>query len=215
MNDTGIWRWDRAWEVLPDLLDGLKVTVLATVVGMVIAAVLGLVIAFAMRAPNRWLRAPLRLVVDFVRMTPLPVQLTFVWLMLPSIPTFVVGFGVLGVHYATYMSEVYRAGIEAVPRGQWEAATALNMTRTRTWRAVVLPQALRNTLPGLGNYAISMFKETPFLFVIGVVEMFTAAQSYGANTFSYIEPITMVGLLFLLVSYPTSLLVRRMETRLA
>jgi polar amino acid transport system permease protein len=210
-----IWSWERAVEVLPALLEGLRVTVLATVAGMAIASVLGLLIALAGRARSRWITAPLRLVVDFVRMTPLLVQLVFVYLMLPTVPGLVVGCVVLGVHYATYMSEVYRAGIDAVPRGQWEAATALNLPRGRTWRAVVLPQAIKNTLPGLGNYAISMFKETPFLFAISVVEMFTAAQTYGANTFSYIEPLTMVGLLFLLVSYPTSLLVRRLETRLA
>ncbi|MFJ4232157.1 ectoine/hydroxyectoine ABC transporter permease subunit EhuD [Cellulosimicrobium cellulans] len=210
-----VWSWERAAEVLPDLLAGLRVTVVATIVGMVIASVLGLLIALAGRAPSRWLTAPLRLVVDFVRMTPLLVQLVFVYLMLPAVPGLVVGCVVLGVHYATYMSEVYRAGIDAVPRGQWEAATALNLPRGRTWRAVILPQAIKNTLPGLGNYAISMFKETPFLFAISVVEMFTAAQTFGANTFSYVEPLTLVGILFLLVSYPTSLLVRRMETRLA
>jgi polar amino acid transport system permease protein len=215
MNDS-IWDWERAWEVLPDLLDGLVITILATVVGMVIASILGLFIALAMRTSTRWIRGPLRLVVDFIRMTPLLVQLVFVYLLSPpEVPALVIGCGVLGVHYATYMSEVYRAGIEAVPPGQWEAATALNMARGRTWRAVILPQAVRNTLPGLGNYAISMFKETPFLFAIGIVEMYTQAQSFGANTFSYIEPLTMVGLLFLLISYPTSLLVRRMEIRLA
>ncbi|WP_166850477.1 ectoine/hydroxyectoine ABC transporter permease subunit EhuD [Isoptericola sp. BMS4] len=215
MNDESIWDWDTAWAVLPDLLQGLVVTVEATVIGMIIASILGLLIALAMRTPTRWVRGPLRFVVDFVRMTPLLVQLVFAWLLLVDIPPLAIGFGVLGVHYATYMSEVYRAGIEAVPPGQWEAATALNLPRGRTWRAIILPQAIKNTLPGLGNYAVSMFKETPFLFAITVVEMYSAAQRFGANTFSYIEPLTMVGLLFLLVSYPTSLLVRRMEIRLA
>ncbi|GAB6939152.1 ectoine/hydroxyectoine ABC transporter permease subunit EhuD [Isoptericola variabilis] len=215
MNEDGIWNWDKAWDVLPDLLRGLVITIEATVVGMVIASILGLVIALAMRAPTRWVRAPLRLVVDFIRMTPLLVQLVFVYLLLVDVPPLVIGFAVLGVHYATYMSEVYRAGIEAVPPGQWEAATALNLPKGRTWFAIILPQAIRKTLPGLGNYAVSMFKETPFLFAITVVEMYQAAQNYGANTFSYIEPLTIVGLLFLLVSYPTSLLVRRMEIRLA
>ena len=215
MKESSLWDWEKAWEVLPSLLNGLVITIEATVVGMIIASVLGLLIALAMRAPTRWVRAPLRLVVDFIRMTPLLVQLVFVWLMLPAVPTLVVGFSVLGVHYATYMSEVYRAGIEAVPRGQWEASTALNLPRARTWRAVILPQAIRNTLPGLGNYAISMFKETPYLFAISVVEMYQAAQQFGALTFSYIEALTMVGLLFLIVSYPAALLVRRMEIRLA
>jgi polar amino acid transport system permease protein len=215
MNEDSLWSWETAWEVLPALLRGLVVTIEATVVGMVIASILGLFIALAMRAPSRWVRGPLRFVVDFIRMTPLLVQLVFVWLLLVDIPPLVIGFGVLGVHYATYMSEVYRAGIEAVPAGQWEAATALNLPKSRTWFAIILPQAIRKTLPGLGNYAVSMFKETPFLFAITVVEMYQAAQNFGANTFSYIEPLTMVGLLFLLVSYPTSLLVRRMEIRFA
>jgi polar amino acid transport system permease protein len=216
VNNDSIWSWERAWEVLPLLLEGLIVTVQATVIGMVIASILGLFIALAMRAPTRWVRIPLRFVSDFIRMTPLLVQLVFVYLLSPPwVPLLAIGCAVLGVHYATYMSEVYRAGIEAVPKGQWEAATALNMAPGRTWRAVILPQAIRNTLPGLGNYAISMFKETPFLFAIGIVEMYTRAQSFGANTFSYIESLTMVGLLFLAVSYPTSLLVRRMEIRLA
>lgn len=213
MND--VWSWERAWEVLPALLEGFRVTLIATVVGMAVASVLGLLVALVRRSAVRWVTVPVGVLVEFIRSTPLLVQLVFVYLMLPGVPGIVVGCAVLGVHYATYMSEVYRAGIDAVPRGQWEAATALNLPRSRTWRAVVLPQAIRKTLPGLGNYAVSMFKETPFLFAISVVDMFAAAQNYGANTFSYIEPLTMVGLIFLAASYPTSLLVRRMEKRLA
>lgn len=213
MND--VWSWERAAEALPPILEGFRITLLATVVGTVIAAVLGLLVALVRRSRSRWVTAPVGLVVEFVRSTPLLVQLVFVYLMLPGVPALVVGCAVLGVHYATYMSEVYRAGIDAVPRGQWEAAKALDLPRTRVWRAVVLPQAVRKTLPGLGNYAISMFKETPFLFAISVVEMFTAAQQFGARNFVYTEALTMVGLLFLLASYPTSLLVRRLENRLA
>ncbi|MFP3714272.1 ectoine/hydroxyectoine ABC transporter permease subunit EhuD [Puerhibacterium sp. TATVAM-FAB25] len=211
----GLWSWQEAAAALPPILAGFRVTLVATVVGMVVAAALGLVIALVRRSGGRWVTVPVGVFVELVRSTPLLVQLVFVYLMLPTVPALVIGCGVLGVHYATYLSEVYRAGIEAVPRGQWEAATALDLPRARVWRAVVLPQAVRNTLPGLGNYAISMFKETPFLFAISVVEMFTAAQQYGAATFDYTEALTMVGLIFLAVSYPTSLLVRRMENRLA
>jgi polar amino acid transport system permease protein len=211
----GLWSWQEAAAALPPILAGFRITLVATVVGMVVAAALGLVIALVRRSAGRWVTVPVGVLVELVRSTPLLVQLVFVYLMLPTVPALVVGCGVLGVHYATYLSEVYRAGIEAVPRGQWEAATALDLPRARVWRAVVLPQAVRNTLPGLGNYAISMFKETPFLFAISVVEMFTAAQQYGAATFDYTEALTMVGLIFLAVSYPTSLLVRRMENRLA
>ncbi|MFI9487006.1 ectoine/hydroxyectoine ABC transporter permease subunit EhuD [Promicromonospora sp. NPDC052451] len=215
MTETEAWSWEHAAAVLPALLEGLQITVLATVVGMVIAAILGLVVAVVRRSSLRVVTVPVAVVVEFIRSTPLLVQLVFANLIFTQFPSLAIGCVVLGVHYATYMSEVYRAGIDAVPKGQWEAAIALDLPRRRTWTAVVLPQAIRNTLPGLGNYAISMFKETPFLFAIGVVEMYTAAQQYGGNNFRYIEAITMVGLLFLLVSYPTSLLVRRLENRLA
>jgi polar amino acid transport system permease protein len=210
-----LWSWEHAAAVLPDLLDGLRITILATVVGMVIAAILGLAVAVVRRSRLRVVTLPVGFLVEFIRSTPLLVQLVFANLMFTQLPSLAIGCVVLGVHYATYMSEVYRAGIDAVPKGQWEAATALDLPRSRTWRAVVLPQAIRNTLPGLGNYAISMFKETPFLAFVYVVEMYAAAQEYGGANYRYIEAITMVGLLFLLVSYPTSLLVRRLENRLA
>ncbi|ARE38147.1 MULTISPECIES: ectoine/hydroxyectoine ABC transporter permease subunit EhuD [Rhodococcus] len=209
------WSWQRAADSLPILIDGFKITLLATVLGMAIASVLGLVIAIARRTCPAYVRVPLRWITEFIRLTPLVVQLLFVYYLLPQFSALQIGIAVLGVHYSTYMAEVYRAGIEAVPAGQWEAARALSLPTTRTWRAVVLPQAVRATLPALGNYAISMFKDTPFLFAITVVELVTAAQQYGARTFQYLEPITMAGVIFLLASYPTSVLIRQVEKRLA
>src|SRR5690606_25898566 len=108
-----------------------------------------------------------------------------------------------------------RSGIDAVPKGQWEATTALSMSKTRTWRKVIIPQALRTTVPALGTWVISMFKDTPFLTVIFVVEMLTRAEEFGARTFVYTEAITLAGLIFLAASYPTSVLLRRLEARLA
>ena len=209
------WSWQRAADALPLLIDGFTITLLATVLGMAIASVLGLVIAIARRTCPAYVRVPLRWITEFIRLTPLVVQLLFVYYLLPQFSALQIGIAVLGVHYSTYMAEVYRAGIEAVPVGQWEAARALSLPTSRTWRAVVLPQAVRATLPALGNYAISMFKDTPFLFAITVVELVTAAQQYGARTFQYLEPITMAGVIFLLASYPTSVLIRQVEKRLA
>jgi polar amino acid transport system permease protein len=121
-------------------------------------------------------------------------------------------FGV-GIHYATYTSEVYRAGIEGVPIGQWEAATALNLPRGRVWRSVILPQAIPRVLPALGNYTISMFKETPLLLTVGIVELVGQAQQVGSENYRYTEPYTMAGVLFLILSYPCSIAVRRLERR--
>ncbi|GAA5150553.1 ectoine/hydroxyectoine ABC transporter permease subunit EhuD [Microbacterium pseudoresistens] len=216
MIDDSLWNWQHVWAALPDMLwKFLTVTLLVTVVGSAIAALLGLLIALARRTAPRPIAAVLTFVMNFVRMTPLVVQLLFIYFAFTSIDPLVIGIVVFGVHYATYMAEVYRAGIDSIPVGQWEATTALSMSRRRTWVAVIIPQAVRATAPALGNYVISMFKETPFLATITVVDMLGAAQTYGGNHFRYIEVITMAGILFLVASYPTSLLVTRLEKRLA
>src|SRR5699024_3760993 len=169
------WSWERALESIPVLLEGFRITLLATVVGFVIAAVLGLAVAVVRRSAPAVLTVPLRMVTEFIRLTPLVVQLMFAYFLLPQFSALRIRIAVIGIHYATYMAEVYRAGSAAVPPGQWEAARALSLPASRTWREVVLPQAIRNTVPALGNYAISLFKDTPFLFAITVVEMVTAA----------------------------------------
>ncbi|MFD6064749.1 ectoine/hydroxyectoine ABC transporter permease subunit EhuD [Rhodococcus wratislaviensis] len=209
------WSWDRAFEALPVLLDGFKITLIATVLGFLISVILGLVIALIRQAAPRWVSVPVRAVSEFIRLTPLVVQLLFVYYTFTGLSPLQIGVAVLGIHYSTYMAEVYRAGIEAVPVGQWEAARALSIAPTRTWRAIILPQAIRRVVPALGNYAVSMFKDTPFLFAITVVEMVTAAQQFGARHFQYLEPLTLAGVIFLVASYPTSLLIRRLERRLA
>jgi len=212
------WSWDHAFAVLPDLLlQGFRMTLLATVLGTLIALVLGLIVAIIRRSAPAIIATPFTWVVEFIRMTPLVVQLVFANLVLsPYVDsTLAIGIWVLGIHYMTYMAEVYRAGIDSVPTGQWEAATALSLPQSRTWRAVVIPQAIRNTLPALGNYAISMFKETPFLVVIYIPEIVRVAQQYGSTHFRYTEAITLAGLIFLAASYPTSLLIRKLEKKLA
>lgn len=206
--------WNAVGDALPQLLQGFKVTLLATVLGTLVAAVLGLAIAVAGRAPTRFVTVPVKMLMEFIRSTPLLVQLVGAAALFTSVEPLTIGIVVLGIHYATYTSEVYRAGIDGVPKGQWEACRALSMSSRRTWQAVILPQAVRNVVPALGNYAISMFKETPFLAVITVQEMVFEARDYGTKHFVYTEVFTLAGLIFLLASYPTSLLMRKLEKRL-
>ena len=208
------WDWGAVRDSLPLLWDGFLTTVLATVLGTLVAAVLGLVVAVAGRAPTRLVTVPVRVVTEFVRSTPLLVQLVGAYAVFNTVQPLTIGIAVLGVHYAAYLSEVYRAGIDGVPKGQWEACRALSLPPRRTWQAVIRPQAVRSVLPALGNYAISMFKETPFLAVITVTEMVAEAREYGADHFTYAETFTLAGLIFLAASYPTSLLMRKLEQRL-
>ncbi len=214
-DDKSIWSWDHALAVLPDLLwTFLTVTLVVTIIGSAIAAVLGLVIALGRRTAPGPVAGVLTLVMNFVRMTPLVVQLLFAYSVFTTVPPIVLGTVIIGIHYATYMAEVYRAGIDAVPPGQWEATTALSMSPARTWTAVIIPQALRATLPALANYVISMFKDTPFLMVITVTELVREAQLYGGTNFRYVEAITLAGLIFLAASLLSSVLARRLEKKL-
>ena len=142
--------------------------------------------------------------VEFIRSTPLLIQIFFLFFVLPEfgivLDAFTAGVLALGLHYGAYCSEVYRAGLEAVPRGQWEAATALNLDQLATFRDIILPQALPPVVPALGNYLVALFKETPLLSAIAVLELMQTAKILGSETFRYNEPITLVGLFFLAMS---------------
>lgn len=213
--DKSFWNWDHAFAVLPDLLwTFLTVTLVVTIIGSIIAAILGLIIALGRRSTPRPISAVITLVMNFIRMTPLVVQLLFAYYVFTGVPPLVLGIVIIGIHYATYMAEVYRAGIDSVPPGQWEATTALSMSPGRTWTAVIIPQAVRATLPALSNYVISMFKDTPFLMVITVTEMVREAQLYGGQNFRYVEAIILAGLIFLVASLLSSVAARRLEKRL-
>jgi polar amino acid transport system permease protein len=217
-----VWDMGFALEIFAPILRAfLQYTLVATVLGSALALVLGLAFAIIRRIRVPALAPATTAFIEFVRSTPIPIQLFFMYYALPVIPAVGVslsamtaGVITLGVHYACYYAEVYRAGIESVPKGQWEACTALSIPPRRQWQSVVLPQAIRNVLPSLGNYVISMFKETPFLLLISIPEMVATAIRIGGETFRYTEAITIAGLIFLAASYPAAVAMRRLEIRL-
>jgi polar amino acid transport system permease protein len=215
VHKTVDWRFVR--RIYPDMLEGLEVTVRATFISFALALVFGFLFALGRRSESLWISLPTAAIVDFTRTTPLLVQLFFFFFVLPrygvKLPAFQLGVAAIGVHYGTYCSEVYRAGIDAVPRGQWEAAKALNLSPQRKWFAIILPQALPPMIPAFGNYLVAMFKETALLAAIAVPELLDTARSAGTRAFRYLEPITMVGLLYFSVSFPASLLVQELERR--
>jgi polar amino acid transport system permease protein len=207
-----------AVSILPILLRGMIITIEATALGFGVALVLGLVFALLRTVPTRLVSWPTAFVIEFVRDTPLLVQLYFLYFVLPNfgivLPAFLTGALALGVQYSAYTSEVYRAGLEAVPRGQWEASLALNMPTWLVYRDVVVPQAVPRVIPALGNYLVSMLKDTPILSAVTVLEMLNLATIIGDRTFRYLVPLSMVGGLFLVLTLFSSWLVRVLERRM-
>lgn len=205
------WNWQFTWHILPTILRGMVITIEATVLGMVLALILGLVWAGLLLLPNRWIFWSTRAITEFIRDTPLLIQLFFCYYVLPeigiTIPALITGITVLGINYSAYTAEVYRAGLQNIPRGQWDAAKALNFTTWQTFTRVILPQALPPIVPAMGNNLIAMFKDTPLLSTITVMEMLNRAMIIGDKTFRYLEPLTIVGILFLIISLLASALI--------
>lgn len=209
--------WNFAVMILPRLLQAFQITVEATLAGMSLALILGLAWAILRRSDNAVFSGISAVSVEFIRSTPLLVQIYFLFYVAPNFglhaSPFLTGAVALGLHYSTYTSEVYRSGIESVPREQWEAAMSLNMGRFHTWSSIILPQAIPPILPALGNYLVAMFKDTPLLAAITVTELLQTAKLIGAETFRYLEPLTLVGFLFLAVSLLAARLIRMLELR--
>jgi polar amino acid transport system permease protein len=188
---------------------------MAAGLGYAIAAVLGLVLAIAQRTPFRPLTLTIREIVEFLRSTPLVLQIFFVYFVGPeygvSLSPWVAGMIAIGLHYGAYLSEVYRGGIESVPKGQWEACTAINLSTLRTYSRVILPQALPPSVAGMGNYLVGIFKDTPMLSVIGVAELMQTANAIGGQNYRYLEPYTIVGVIFLVISLVSASAIRGFE----
>jgi polar amino acid transport system permease protein len=218
MNNDTLFDWQFAWQILPDLLHASLTTIGITMVAFALALVLGLVLAMMRRSPLRLFAWPATVVIEFIRSTPLLIQLYFLFYVLPdyglTMSALTAGMVGLALHYACYVAEVYRAGLDSVPRGQWEAAKAMSLGPWNVYRSIVLPQAIRPIVPALGNYLIAMFKDTPVLSAITVVELMLQAKNIGSQSFRYIEPITLTGIFFLLISLVVAMLVRRLEAQL-
>jgi polar amino acid transport system permease protein len=201
----------------PALLRGLSVTVFLTIVVILAALVLAIPVALIRMSPNAVLRGFGSFYVEVIRGTPLLLQLVYIYYVLPSFgvnldPMLAAIVG-LTLNYTAYMSEVYRGGILAVPRSQWEAAATVGMTKARAFQRIVLPQALRIVTPALGNYFISLFKDTALASVVTVQELTFTGQIISARSYQYFTIYTVTGILYLAVGYPAALFVRWLEKR--
>ena len=212
------WDWTFFFETLPLLLTAGVTTLFATAISFAIALVLGLFLALLRDSDRAAVRWPIAFGIEFIRRTPVLVQIYFIYYVMPDIginlPALTAGILALGLHYSTYVSEVYRAGIASIPVGQWDVSKALGFRPYHAFRLVILPQAVIPVVPALGNYLIVLFKETPLLSAIAVVELLQRAKIIGSLTFRYVEPVTTVAMVFLVLSLVSAAIIRRIEKRL-
>lgn len=214
------WDWMYFFHLVPLIFEGLLVLIQGTLLGFAVAVVLGFGLALGRRSSRKWLSWPTALVIEFIRSTPLLVQLFFLLALVRAIeglslsPITILMIG-LGLHYATYCSEAYRAGINSVDKGQWEAATALNLGPVTKWTRVIIPQAVPNVLPALGNFLVAAFKDAPMAYVVGVHCLLFAANQIRSDDFRAQEAYILVGVAFLAVSLPAAWAVRKLERRIS
>ena len=202
-------------EMMPYLLSGAVTTVKLSVEAMAIALVLGLAIALMRLSRSRSLQIFATAYVEFIRGTPLLVQLFIIYYGLPQygirLDAFTAGVSGLALNYSAYLAEVYRSGILAVDKGQWEAGNSIGLSRVALMSYVILPQAFRIILPPVGNYFISMLKDSALAATVSVVELMRAAQLRVAITFRAMDIYLLVAVIYFIMSYPCSLIIRQLE----
>jgi polar amino acid transport system substrate-binding protein len=194
------------------------VTVILSVLSFPLAVGAGMLIAVGRLYGPGWVRLPLTAYVEFLRGTPLMLQLYFIFFMLPevgiNIPAFTTAVLGLAINYSAYESEIYRAGIQAIPGGQMEAALSLGMSRRQAIFRIVVPQAFRIVIPPVVNDFIALFKDTSVCSVVTVIELTKRFSVLSMSTQAVVEMMLMTCLLYLAMSYPMSLLARKIEARL-
>jgi len=216
--------------LVPSLRDGLWIVLEATVLGFLLAIVLGLFIAIGRISKIKVLKGILVVFLEFIRGTPLLVQLVYMYYVVPLLLSIIVqvwspGYQVrisslvagtigLGVNYGCYISEVIRSSILSIDGGQTEASLALGLTKKQALFKIIIPQALRNSIPVFGNYLVMMLKDTSLLAYVSVSELLLRTQSYASQSFLTIESYTILAGFYLILSLPLSQLVKLVEKKM-
>lgn len=209
---------DLVREWMPELLVAALQTLRMTALAYLVAVVAGLALALGEMSPRRWLARACRIYIEFIRGTPTLVQLFLVYFGLPAfgivLPGFAAAVVTLGLHYAAYMSETYRAGIAAIDRGQGEAAAAVGMTPAESMRHIVLPQAIRVILPPMGNSLVSLLKDTSVASLIAAPELMMRADDLTSEYYMPMQVYLLAAAMYFVMAFPLSMGVRWFERRL-
>ena len=211
--------WAEYWQVF--LLQGLKNTLILTCISVALGTLLGALVALLRMSKSRIIRFLVSLYIEVIRGTPILLQLYIFYFVLPNVLTFLklsqfmwVSIA-LCVNSAAYVSEVIRSGIQAVDKGQAEAARSLGLSERQTMSRIILPQAIRNILPALGNEFIMMLKETSLASTFFLGDMMTSYQIVKGATYLTLEPLTIIAIIYLCITYPLSKIVERFEKKMA
>jgi len=206
---------ERAQEYWPILASGLWRTIAVTMLALLLASVLGLVWALMRSSGKRLLEVPARYFVEFLRGIPILVVLFYFYFVMPEfgldLNAFQAGIIGLGLTYSCYIGESIRGGIAAVDQGQIEAAKSLGMRHGKMMRRIVLPQAFRIALPPYGNNMVMLLKDSSQVSVISVAELTMQGKMLASSTFDNMTVFTMVALLYLSLTIPLNMLMRRLE----
>ena len=222
--------FSRVWEWMPTFLEGTMVTIVLSLSTVLIGSLIGLVVVLMKMSNMKPLNVIANVYTNIVRGTPMLLQL-FIWLYgLPMLGISFSGIGFLGGTYGSrefitaivalainsgaYVSEVLRGGLESVDKGQTEAGRALGLSKRETMFSIIIPQAIRTVLPGLGNEFITMIKESSIVSTVGVFDVMYTSNIVKASTYSIFEPLIVVGVIYFILTYSLSTLMKNLEKRL-
>lgn len=204
-------------EILPSLMSGLKMTLGVFFITIIGSVPLGIIVALGMKSPYFTIRWLINGYIWIMRGTPLLLQLIFVYyglgMMGITFPRFEAAAIAFIVNYAAYLAEIFRGGLEAIPRGQYDAAKVLGFTRMQTFFKIILPQVIKIVVPSFGNEVINLVKDTSLVYVIGLGDLLRAGNIAASRDVTLI-PYLLVGLIYLLMTAVVTVLLRRSETRL-
>ncbi len=202
---------------LPSLLQGAEITITVSLLAFGLALIFGLLTGIARISRIAPLRAVAAFYIQFIRGTPLLLQLFVIYYVLPyvgiTLTPFISGAIGLTMNYAAYMAEVFRSGIQAIPKGQWEAGSSVGMSRRLLMRRIILPQAIRIIIPSLGKFFVSIFKDSALVSVITMKDLMFSGELLASATYKHFEIFTEVAVIYFLISYPTAKFVEWIEAK--
>lgn len=208
-------------EILLHLLKGLGVSFQIFLITLILSLPLGLLVSLGRMSRNGPLSALIRIYISIMRGTPLMLQLFVVYYgpyylfrvrLSPGYRNIAVCIGFV-INYAAYFAEIYRSGIQSIPKGQYEAAEILGYSRTRSFLRIILPQVIKRILPAVTNEVITLVKDTSLAFSISVMEMFTAAKALSSAQ-SSMTPLIAAGIFYYIFNFIVAFLMERLEKRL-